>query len=629
MHSEPTVPDPTLPAESAEQTATKSVADPAVTASGPSDLSAAATHVDDPATRAPVPPTAPSGRYELGDEIAHGGMGAVYRATDTAFGREVAVKLLLDRYGPQSGTARRFADEARITGQLQHPNIPAVFDLGTLPDGRPFLAMKLVKGDTLDALLKARPHQSAERGRFVAAFELVCQAVAYAHAHDVIHRDLKPANVMVGAFGEVQVMDWGLAKVLRIGGGDGAADPEATSVASAVVSLRDADDLLTQAGSVLGTPAFMPPEQAVGAVHKIDARSDVFGLGGILAVILTGAPPFVASSAETSRVKAATGDVADCFARLDACGADPELVALCKRCLSPKAVDRPADAGEVARAVAALRAAADDRARQAELDKVRVEGDLRAADARTAEQRKRRKVQAALGLTVAALVVLGGAVAWRAREHERGRREQSERDVNQAVGAAVARYAQARGADRDPALWAEARAAALQARDLVDRAAAPADVRDRVRDLLAEIEQVEKNRRLSGTLLEIQAGMGDGLAFNNNQDFDGADARYEQAFRNYGTDLFALSPEVGADLLRSLGGERTVELAAALDDWAYVQRFAIDAKPGRDAHLFRVTRALDPDPVRNRIRDAVTAADPAACSPSPTRSTPPGNRSKR
>ncbi|OWK39920.1 serine/threonine-protein kinase [Fimbriiglobus ruber] len=419
------MPDPMHPAE---QTATKSVADPAVTASGPSDLSAAATHVDDPATRAPVPPTAPSGRYELGDEIAHGGMGAVYRATDTAFGREVAVKLLLDRYGPQSGTARRFADEARITGQLQHPNIPAVFDLGTLPDGRPFLAMKLIKGDTLDALLKARPDPAAERGRFVAAFELVCQAVAYAHAHDVIHRDLKPANVMVGAFGEVQVMDWGLAKVLRTGG-DGAADPEATSVASAVVSLRDADDLMTQAGSVLGTPAFMPPEQAVGAVHKVDARSDVFGLGGILAVILTGMPPFAAGSAETTRVKAATGDVADCFARLDACGADPELVALCKRCLSPRTPDRPADAGEVARAVAALRAAADDRARQAELDKVRVEGDLRAADARTAEQRKRRKAQAALGLTFTALVVLGGLFTWWAREQERGRREQAEREV--------------------------------------------------------------------------------------------------------------------------------------------------------------------------------------------------------
>src|SRR5262245_65883922 len=156
----------------------------------------------------------PAARYRLGEEIARGGMGAVYRATDTVLGREVAVKVLQEKYAPDSGTARRFADEARITGQLQHPNVPAVHDLGALPDGRPFLAMKLIKGETLEDLLKGRADPAEGRGRFVAAFEQVCQAVAYAHAHDVLHRDLKPANVMVGAFGEVQVMDWGLAKVL-------------------------------------------------------------------------------------------------------------------------------------------------------------------------------------------------------------------------------------------------------------------------------------------------------------------------------------------------------------------------------------------------------------------------------
>src|SRR5262249_38149978 len=150
----------------------------------------------------------PAGRYALGAEIARGGMGVIYRVADTVLRREVAVKVLQERFAPDSNTARRFADEARITGQLQHPGIPPVHALGTLPDGRPFLAMKLIKGDTLDDLLKQRPDPSADRGRFVAAFEQVCQAVAYAHAHGVIHRDLKPANVMVGSFGEVQVMDW-------------------------------------------------------------------------------------------------------------------------------------------------------------------------------------------------------------------------------------------------------------------------------------------------------------------------------------------------------------------------------------------------------------------------------------
>jgi len=167
-----------------------------------------------PATTAVAVPLPATQRYSLGDEIARGGMGIIYRATDTTLGREVAVKVLQDKYGPESGVALRFADEARITSQLQHPSIPPVHDLGTLPDGRPFLAMKLIKGQTLEELLKDRPDPGTERGRFVAVFEQICQALAYAHSHQVIHRDLKPANVMVGNFGEVQVMDWGLAKVL-------------------------------------------------------------------------------------------------------------------------------------------------------------------------------------------------------------------------------------------------------------------------------------------------------------------------------------------------------------------------------------------------------------------------------
>ena len=176
----------------------------------------------------PAFPYSTAERYTLGVEIDRGGMGVIHRATDTVLGREVAVKVLHEKYGPTSGAALRFADEARITSQLQHPSIPPVHDVGTLPDGRPFMAMKLIKGQTLEELLKVRPDPSAERGRFVAAFEQICHALAYAHSHDVIHRDLKPANVMVGAFGEVQVMDWGLAKVLgshAAGGGD----PQATT----------------------------------------------------------------------------------------------------------------------------------------------------------------------------------------------------------------------------------------------------------------------------------------------------------------------------------------------------------------------------------------------------------------
>jgi tRNA A-37 threonylcarbamoyl transferase component Bud32 len=332
------------------------------------------------------------------DEIARGGMGVVYRATDTFLNREVAIKLLQERYAPDSAVARRFLAEARITGQLQHPGVPAVHDLGTLADGRPFLAMKLIKGQTLDELLWQRASVEQERGRFLAVFEQICQAVGYAHAHDVIHRDLKPANVMVGAFGEVQVMDWGLAKLLseRQTGQPEATEAVSTMAETAIHSMREQDEA-TRAGSVLGTPAYMPPEQAIGAVDQIDARSDVFGLGAILCVLLTGKPPYQAPDPETMRQLAARAKLDDAFARLDACRAEPELVALCKRCLAAEKTERPTNATEVAQAVAGLRAAAGERARLAELAGVRAE-----------EQRKRRRVQATLAVALLGLAAVAG-----------------------------------------------------------------------------------------------------------------------------------------------------------------------------------------------------------------------------
>ena len=373
------------------------------TTSSESELHAT-TFCDSPA--AALPASTVSRRYALGKEIARGGMGAVYRATDSAFGREVAVKVLLEAYAPNSRTARRFHDEALITGQLQHPGIPPVHDLGTLPDGRPFLAMKLIKGDTLDNQLKQQSAPFADCGGLIAVFESVCQAVAYAHAHNVIHRDLKPSNIMVGAFGEVQVMDWGLAKVLGDCRPPDDGEPDVTSAETLVGSARDSEEFLTQAGSVLGTPAYMPPEQAIGAVHEVDRRSDVFGLGGILAAILTGRPPFVGDTVEATRVMAARGEMLECFDRLEECEADPELVSLAKRCLAPKREDRPADAEAVAKEVGRLRAAADDRARQAEVE-------LAATAAASAERQNRRRVWlgAAIVLTLTMVSGLGAIMA--------------------------------------------------------------------------------------------------------------------------------------------------------------------------------------------------------------------------
>jgi tetratricopeptide (TPR) repeat protein len=389
------------------------------------------------------PSSSPAGqRYALGEVIARGGMGVIYRAIDTALSREVAVKALQDKFAPDSGTARRFAAETRITAQLQHPGIPPVHDLGTLPDGRPFLAMKLIKGQTLDELLRQRSEPAADRGRFVAVFEQVCQAVAYAHAHRVIHRDLKPANVMVGGFGEVQVMDWGLAKVLADQPGPAPTDGDpGETVAGTFIRGSDADDVdgsQTQAGSILGTLAYMPPEQAGGEIAAVDRRSDVFGLGATLCEILTGHPPYRGPGTEATRLQAIRGQLGDAFARLDACGAEPELVALAKRCLADLP-GRPADAAEVADAVARLRAAAEERARRAELDRA-------AAEVRVAEQRKRRRVWFALATALLLGATASVVFAVLARRSEA--RAVMERDLKeQARGEAVANEEKARSAE--------------------------------------------------------------------------------------------------------------------------------------------------------------------------------------
>jgi serine/threonine protein kinase len=177
---------------------------------------------------APPPAAGPAeraGRAHLLGEIARGGMGAVLRGHDPELGRELAVKVILPAHRDNPELLRRFASEARLSGQLQHPGIVPVYDLGQMDDGRPFFTMKLIEGRTLTELLAERKGPDHDLPRFLRYFEAVCQAVGYAHARGVVHRDLKPSNVMVGAFGEVQVMDWGLAKRLEESGEAGPKQP--------------------------------------------------------------------------------------------------------------------------------------------------------------------------------------------------------------------------------------------------------------------------------------------------------------------------------------------------------------------------------------------------------------------
>jgi eukaryotic-like serine/threonine-protein kinase len=364
-----------------------------------------------------------AGRFELGEELARGGMGIVYRARDESLGRDVAVKVLHERYLVDSVASNRFRDEARITAQLQHPAIPPVFAVGRLADDRPYLAMKLIKGRTLEELLQERSSPAAERGHFLSVFQHVCQAVGYAHSRRILHRDLKTANVMVGAFGEVQVMDWGLAKLLQPGGGGAAESSSATEMSNCtVIHTTPERDSATEAGSMLGTPAFLSPEQAGGELDKLDERTDVFGLGAILCVILTGQPPYVGKSAEEIRLMAIRGELADAHTRLDQCGADARLVELCRQCLAADRDSRPRDAAALAGTLAEYMTGIEERARRAEVD-------LAAAETRAAEQRKRRRVQLALAATVLVLVGLVSIGLWSRERASNVARQRAEGDA--------------------------------------------------------------------------------------------------------------------------------------------------------------------------------------------------------
>jgi serine/threonine protein kinase len=219
-------------------------------------------------------------RYEMLGELGRGGMGAVYRVRDRELGREVALKVIGDAGGPDA--SQRLAREARALARLEHPGIVPVHDAGVLPDGRVYYTMKLVRGERLDQRLQ----RGLTLGESLRLFGRIAEAVAFAHANGVIHRDLKPQNVMLGAFGEVLVLDWGLAKLRAEPAGGSPAPPAIGTLPGRQTPAKPAANgstaIDTQDGVVIGTPGFMAPEQASGDIRQIDERTDVYALGAIL-----------------------------------------------------------------------------------------------------------------------------------------------------------------------------------------------------------------------------------------------------------------------------------------------------------------------------------------------------------
>lgn len=230
-----------------------------------------------------LPPKPDEQRYSIQSQYAAGGMGVIYQAVDETLGRDIAIKQLKGPLGTTQESQARFLNEAKLTSRLQHPGVVPVYDLGMGEDGLPYYAMKLVEGQTLRELIATHFEEDRDESNLRQLLNVlisVANTVAYAHDQGVIHRDLKPANIVVGNYGETVVLDWGLAKDRSVREHESGSELKPT-----------ADAELTATGSILGTPAYMSPEQAKGRQHQIDERSDIFGLGAILFHILTGLPP--------------------------------------------------------------------------------------------------------------------------------------------------------------------------------------------------------------------------------------------------------------------------------------------------------------------------------------------------
>jgi hypothetical protein len=274
------------------------------------------------------------GRYTLTHVHARGGIGQVWLARDAELGRDVALKELRPESAGSPAVLGRFLAEAQITGQLEHPGIVPVYDL----DGRlPFYTMRFVKGRTLADAVAA--HHSKEGGgaldlrELLTAFIAACNAVAYAHSRGVIHRDLKPGNILLGEFGEVLVVDWGLAKVL----GEGPETIEQVPVS--------AEQGQTVQGQVLGTPAYMAPEQAEGRLDRLGRHTDVYGLGAVLYEVLTGHPPFAGATTQEVLTKVVQEQPPR------APSAPAALEAVCRKALAKRPEDRYGSAQELTRDV--------------------------------------------------------------------------------------------------------------------------------------------------------------------------------------------------------------------------------------------------------------------------------------
>jgi serine/threonine protein kinase len=533
-------------------------------------------------------------RYRVLRPHAKGGLGEVFVALDQELHREVALKEIQALHADNANSRGRFVLEAEITGRLEHPGIVPVYGLGAYADGRPFYAMRFIKGDNLKQAI-ARFHRqgstdfadstdktesvesvksvdrfsSLEFRNLLGRFLDVCNAVAYAHSRGVLHRDLKPGNVMLGQFGETLVVDWGLAKVV------GRSEPgagEGTLIASGSSIVE------TLAGSAVGTPAYMSPEQAEGKLDALGPRSDIYSLGAILYCLLTGQPPVRGDDAAVILEKVRRGDItAPRKLRPDV---PPALEAICLEALALRPADR----------YPAVLALADDVKRWLADEPVSAYGEPWPVRAGRWARKHKPLVSGAAAALLVGLIAAAAGVLWYQEEQNREALRRAEAERKTMLAGAAVRHAleQAESAVEDlhdilkkpggvfellnrPENWQariklaeaaldRARALAKAETGLDPKLGAAAD------NLQAALRQDEDDRRLAVRLEKIR--MDQAALVEGKFDFTRAAREYPQTFAEAGLAMPEGETEALATRIRS--SRIKDQLVAALDDWAAV-----------------------------------------------------------
>ncbi len=494
--------------------------------------------------------------------------------------------------------------------------------------------MKLVKGETLAYLLSSRRSVEQDRAKLLGIFEQICQTMAYAHNRRVIHRDLKSANIMVGAFGEVQVMDWGLAKVLpkpgeNIPTASSTKTSDPADVRSVIQTRRSGGSDVplgslgsiptegsdTHYGSAMGTPAYMPPEQAIGEVDRMDRRSDVFGLGAILCEILTGQPPYIgANNMEILRL-ASRGKLDECFKRLDQCGADHQLNAIAKHCLAAEQADRPTDAAILSEKITEYLESVDSKLRETEVQRA-------VESAKAIEEKKRRRITVGLAASIILFTLgCGSWLIWRQQKvaqlrlagitqfniaandaklhHELfrdGDLVTQETELFKAIASAEQAIELAEGADVDPQSLAEIKKLHQ-------------DLNTRASEVQLARQQLSRDKQLLESIELVRLSSSHSPRFKTSDVVvETLDRQHRAAFAEAGYDL---DDQPIAETAQAISrSPLSDELISAIDQWRRRLADVNQVEPGK--RLQSIVDQADKNQWRQNVRSALTVNDETA-----------------